>query len=67
MGEFPGGPVVRTRRFPCRGPGSVPGPETKIPQALRRGQKNPPKKQKAKQKKKAYQWLPGAGGWGDWK
>ena len=29
--EFPGGPVVRTRRFHCRGPGSIPGQGTKIP------------------------------------
>ena len=31
--EFPGGPVVRTRHFHCSGPGSIPGGETKIPQA----------------------------------
>ena len=31
--EFPGGPVVRTRRFHCRGPGSIPGWGTKILQA----------------------------------
>ena len=29
--EFPGGPVVRTRRFHCQGSGSVPGWGTKIP------------------------------------
>ena len=37
--EFPGGPVVRTQRFYCRGPGSTPGGGTKIPQAEWRGQK----------------------------
>ena len=31
--EFPGGPVVRTRRFHCHGLGSIPGWGTKIPQA----------------------------------
>ena len=31
--EFPGGPVVRTPLFHCRGPGSFPGWATKIPQA----------------------------------
>ena len=29
-GEFPGGPVVRTPHFHCRGAGSIPGQETKI-------------------------------------
>ena len=29
--EFPGGPVVRTWRFHCRGQGSIPGWGTKIP------------------------------------
>ena len=28
--EFPGGPVVRTWNFHCWGPGSIPGPGTKI-------------------------------------
>ena len=37
--ELPGGPVVRTRRFHFRGPGSVPGWGTKIPQAAQCGQK----------------------------
>ena len=36
--EFPGGPVVRTRRFHCWGLGSTPGWGTKIPQAVQRGQ-----------------------------
>ena len=31
--EFPGGPVVRTRHFHCRGWGSIPGWGTKIPHA----------------------------------
>ena len=31
--EFPGGPVVRTLRFHCWGPGSIPGWGTKILQA----------------------------------
>ena len=31
--EFPGGPVRRTLRFHCRGPGSVPGRGNNIPQA----------------------------------
>ena len=38
--EFPGGPVVRTRHFHCRGLGSIPGQGTEIPQAVQRGQKN---------------------------
>ena len=42
MREFPGGPVVRTRRFHCQGSGSIPGQGTKIPQAAR------PKKKKKK-------------------
>ena len=37
--ESPGGPVVRTQRFHCCGPGSVPGRGTKILQALQRGRK----------------------------
>ena len=36
---FPGGPVVRTQRFQCHGPGSIPGWGTKIPQAVQNGQK----------------------------
>ena len=35
---FPGGPVGRTMRFHCRGPGSIPGWEADI-QGARRGQK----------------------------
>ena len=38
-GGFPGGPVVRTPHFHCRGPGSIPGQGTKILQAERRGKK----------------------------
>ena len=37
--EFPGGPVVRTRRFHCCGRGSIPGQGTKIPQATQHSQK----------------------------
>ena len=29
--DFPGGPVVKTLGFQCRGQGSIPGPGTKIP------------------------------------
>ena len=35
-GELPGGPVVRTQHFHCRGPGSIPGRRTKILQATQR-------------------------------
>ena len=41
MKEFPGGPVVRTPHFHCRGPGSIPGQGTKILQATRHSQKTP--------------------------
>ena len=38
--DFPGGLVVKTLCFHCRGgTGSIPGRGTKIPQAARRGQK----------------------------
>ena len=39
--ELPGGPVVRTLHFHCRGPGFDPrsGPGTKIPYAVQHGQK----------------------------
>ena len=40
MGEFPGSPAVRTRRFHCGGLGSIPGRGTKILQAVQCGQKN---------------------------
>ena len=51
--EFPGGPVVSTRRFHCRGPGcSIPGRGTKIPQA-----KKNTRKQKQHQKKHPSEWL----------
>ena len=33
-GDFPGGPVVKTRVFTARGTGSLPGPGTKIPNAV---------------------------------
>ena len=42
--DFPGGPVVRTLRFHCRGSGSIPGQGTKILQAAKpkqKKQKNP--------------------------
>ena len=32
--EFPGGPVVRTQRFYCQSPDSIPGQGTNIPQAM---------------------------------
>ena len=38
-GEFPGGPVVRTQHFHCRGLGSIPGRGTNIPQAVQCNQK----------------------------
>ena len=34
IGEFPGGPVVRTRHSQCQGPDSISGWGTKIPRAL---------------------------------
>ena len=37
--EFPGGPVVRTLRFHCWGPGSIPGQRITIPRAAQCGQK----------------------------
>ena len=37
--DFPGGPVVRTRRFYCQGLGSIPGWGTKTLQATRHAQK----------------------------
>ena len=37
--EFPGGPVVKTQRFQCHAPGSIPGVGTKIQQAAQRSQK----------------------------
>ena len=41
--------LVRTLRFHCRGPSSVPGQETKIPQAAQWGQE---KKERKKERKK---------------
>ena len=35
--EFPGDPMVRTQRFHCCGPGSIPGQGTKILQASQHG------------------------------
>ena len=37
--DFPGGPVVKTLCFQCRGLGWIPGRGTKIPHAVQRGQK----------------------------
>ena len=37
--DFPGGLMVKTRCFHCRGAGSIPGRETKSPRAARRSQK----------------------------
>ena len=37
--EFSCGPMVRTRRFHCQGPGSIPGQGTKIPWATQCSQK----------------------------
>ena len=37
--DFPGGPVVKTLRFHCRGAGSIPGRGTKILHAVWHGQK----------------------------
>ena len=31
LGDFPGGPVVKTLQFHCRSDGSIPGQGTKIP------------------------------------
>ena len=39
FGEFPDGTVVRTQRFHCCGPGSMPGWGTKILQAMLQLQK----------------------------
>ena len=36
--EFSGGSVVKTPRFHCQGPGSIPGQGAKIPQATQCGQ-----------------------------
>ena len=52
MGEFPGGPVVRTRQFHCRGPGSIPAQGTKIPQAARCAPR--PKKREKEMKDKQF-------------
>ena len=38
--KFPDGPVVRTQRFHCRGPSSIPGRGTKILQATQCSQIN---------------------------
>ena len=57
---IPGGPVVRAWHFHCQGPGSIPGPGTKIPQATWPGKK------KKHRTSLVAQWLrlctPNAGG-----
>ena len=45
--EFPGNPVVRTWHLQCHGLDSIPGPGTKIPQAM-----GPKKKKHQKKRKK---------------
>ena len=45
MGEFPGGPVVKTWAFTAVGPGSIPGRGTKIPHAVLHSP-TPPKKER---------------------
>ena len=37
MRDFPGGPVVKNALLHCRGTGSVPGQEAKIPHAIWHG------------------------------
>ena len=37
--ESPGGPLVRASAFTAEGPGSIPGPGTKTPEARQYGQK----------------------------
>ena len=37
--EFPGSPEVKYEHFHCRGPGSIPGQGTKIPQNVQGGEK----------------------------
>lgn len=45
--EFPGGLVVKIMGFHCHGTGSIPGWESKVQQAVQRGQnKTTHKKQK---------------------
>ena len=46
FGEFAGGPVVRTLCFTAKGVGSVPGWGTKIPQAMKHGQKKKREREK---------------------
>ena len=38
-GEFPGSPAVRTQCSHCWGPGSIPGQGTRIPWAMKHGQR----------------------------
>ena len=45
--DFPGGPVVKTPHFQCKGMGSISGQGTKIPHAMWQGQS-------IKKKKKSY-------------
>ena len=46
IGEFPGGPVVRTLSFHCHGLGSIPGQETKVLQDLQCRQKKEEEKKR---------------------
>ena len=48
MGEFPGGPVIRSPCSHCRGPRFNPGRGTRVSQASQRGE--------AKKKKKDVDW-----------
>ena len=52
MREFPGGPVVRTQRFHCCGPGFNLWSGTKIPQDIQCSQK----KKKRGRKQQIYEW-----------
>ena len=48
VGEFSGSPVVKTPRFHCRGPYSIPGWETKIPHVISAAKKKQNKTNKQK-------------------
>ena len=55
--DFPGGPVFRTPRFHCPGPGSIRGWGTKIPQAVWRGQKKKKEAQNRLQACESKDWV----------
>ena len=42
--NLPGSPMIKTLHFHCRGMGSIPGGGTKIPHAMKHGQKTKTKK-----------------------